>query len=663
MSDREDFVAEGRDDGLTVQPLGEGESANVSTLDFAAGGLKNADSLSILDGEFGAGQESAPPDSEADETLTPGWQDDPGQAPEAEDEMETDAAPVPSPPRRRGGFNPVGLGLLSFVSSLVAVLAAACAILTLTSGTILDAPQFLRKDLIELQWPAAMFAGALLLALLGAALVGHAVARGRRRYEVAEELLQKVGSLDPNDRDTWADPVLQEHPVLGRFLSELGQTTERKDIKLAGFIGLEGEVFRLEKSLAEGSRGDLAGRYDHQGVSRLADEILRLWDERQQVSREVTSLGGKLSDGGARLCNGLQEAANWNSAALDRLHVQLAALEKLAPSLKQLNQDVRHLARERQDIASLKGTLGAVREEFSILPAADSSETIGSIAENIKDLVSKGGSLAIKAATGVAALGPQGQELLGLTQELQSIVTEFRAASTRLEALFVNQEKAANVMASMRQKLDGVKNTIKPDPQAQQAWQSMNSGLADLTESLRGVAAAFGGLSPEFNTQTEHLNQLGRGCAALTGGRFAPAASSESAPTDGLAVERFEPFARADMTPGSPTRAGSPFVVPAEEPGVPADVPVRRMAPGLQAASPLLEPQVPPIAATPKPSPPPPQAPRQAPTKDSSLVEEEDRVYDLSEFDAVDLDQEPASADAEEDRIYDLQELGAVALD
>jgi hypothetical protein len=324
---------------------------------------------------------------------------------------------------------------------------------------------------------------------------------------------------------------------------------------------------------------------------------------------------------------------------------------------------VRHLARERQDIASLKGTLAAVREEFSILPAADTSETIGSIAENIKDLVSKGGNLAIKAATGVAALGPQGQDLLGLTQELQSIVTEFRAAATRLEALFVNQEKAANVLGSMRQKLDGVKNTIKPDPQAQQAWQSMNSGLTDLAETLRGVASAFSEMSPEFNSQTENLNKLGRECAQLTGGRFDAASCTESAPVDGLAVERFEPFARADVTPASPIRSDSPFVVPAEEPGFLAAEPVRRRAPGLEGAPPLMEPQVPPIAATLRPSAPPPPVPPQAPTEDSLLVEHEDRVYDLSEFDAVDLDKESTSDEAEENRIYDLAELGAVALD
>jgi hypothetical protein len=51
-----------------------------------------------------------------------------------------------------------------------------------------------------------------------------------------------------------------------------------------------------------------------------------------------------------------------------------------------------------------------------------------------------------------------------------------------------------------------------------------------------------------------------------------------------------------------------------------------------------------------------------APADESPLHPGGERVYDLSEFDAISLREEEPVADDEADRIYDLSEFGAVAL-
>ena len=137
-------------------------------------------------------------------------------------------------------------------------------------------------------------------------------------------------------------------------------------------------------------------------------------------------------------------------------------------------------------------------------------------------------------------------------------------------------------------------------------------------------------LGGEFNGQSERLQVIGEGCAELTGATFAPSPpspDSDAGPAaPGLLVDKFDPFAAKRGVASAP----------------PADPVAADQAPD-HLAGPL------------------PEEVDQGDLSQLSLSDEDDTVYDLSDFEAVVVEEAPEPAD--EDRIYDLSEFEAEAIE
>ena len=94
----------------------------------------------------------------------------------------------------------------------------------------------------------------------------------------------------------WQDEDFTVMPDLANNLLTMKYTHERLLSKHTRTVGLDGELLRLEKALVNGERIDLTTKYDHPAAGRLADEALRLFDERSQARTQWEELNTKLKD-------------------------------------------------------------------------------------------------------------------------------------------------------------------------------------------------------------------------------------------------------------------------------------------------------------------------------------------------------------------------------
>ncbi len=204
------------------------------------------------------------------------------------------------------------------------------------------------------------------------------------------------------------------------------------------------------------------------------------------------------------------------------------------------------------------------------------------------------------------------------------------------------------------------------------------------------VAAGLANLSKNFSVQEQRLSQVLQLASALTGVQADDVGDPDAAPGSGMLVDRFDPFAAGAKPdsglvadPFAATSEHSIFdpdaaqssdfartVVPGED-DQPVDppTPVADVAPtpdpDLVTASDLLMDEAP---AAPAPSLLEPDLeaagdPAPPVSADSPLPLEGEKVYDLSEFDALPLHDGQPAADSADERIYDLSDFGAVKIE
>lgn len=606
MSDREQFAAT---DDAQVSTAGSDQVSGRDQENGDALGVAMTSAGSLLE-QSGALADSAA--SEAAEPTTAAWPDKAhGEDFTAESQETADAKGAPGPP---SGPAPWLLGMLQTVSLLVAAVAGGYAVLLALGGR----PALLWPLSPALFQPVAlMLGGVLLLGVLGTLLTGLAASRARDRYQKSEAVIAGLAALDLAGRQNWTGDWLSSCPEVETFLTSVRYAYDRQQSKLARQIGLEGELFRLEKSIAQRTRQDLDARFDNPAAASLAETVCCLFDEGAQAQQKLEASERKLAAAGPDLCQTIQESAVWNNSALDRLNVQVAALVRQIPALEKVALTAQQADRQNATAETAKA-LDSLKQKLAQLPATENGETLDGLARSVKTLVDKGGKLAIHGASEVARLGAKGKSLLTLTEELQHLVTEFRAAATQMEAFAKNQQRTTKVVGEIRGQVAALASASGSDEHSSPNWQEL-SGLAQKTlAALRQGGSELSSLPSGFNDQSDRLSRLGQTCAELTGTPFV-CDKSAAGPAVDLEVERFNPFASAgsDGSPALSAPAPSPLMSPA--------------ATGAATQPPL------------------PQA--------------GDRVYDLSEFDAVALDNQEVTAGAEvEERIYELAEFGAVAL-
>ncbi len=513
--------------------------------------------------------------------------------------------------------------------------------------------------------------------------------RASQRQAADRALLAAVSVLDLEDPRGWQSPVLVADANLAALTERLLGTYRLQQAKLTRYVCLEGELHRLGKALAGATREDLAGQWDNVAVGTVADEALRLIDQLAALETDLAAARKQIADCGPDLVAQLAEARGWTTTAIEQVNAQGAAIERLLVKLSRLAEaptadETRSKTRQDQIIA-------AIRQDLADVPSRGARPQGDAVAADLTRLVDRASKLAFQIAMEVARLAGKNERLLPMTQDLEELTTELRgivAATGEGES----PDRTSRVLENIRGRVAELATALAErtdDPS-----RNVQAVSGELTPAARQVATALQQVSRGIGGQVQRLDQLLQLAATLTGIEVPATATAEPIvePGNSLLVDRFDPFHTGrpgeapgfdadpfansrsvfnpeitdsdfcqSVLPGSdepqsapPPLEASPSTASVDVPDFgdvfadpqpqPEPVPPPTLATGF-APPPAAEPVV-----TPEPAPPPP--PRGVAT--SVEAETQERIYDLSEFDAVLLPEE-----GEAERIYDLCEFGA----
>jgi predicted nucleic acid-binding Zn-ribbon protein len=389
--------------------------------------------------------------------------------------------------------------------------------------------------------------------------------------------------------------------------------------------------------------------------------VMQVYDASLQAQNERQALANRLDQNGASLCEKIEQASHWNCEAQDRLNCQTATLGNLVPRIQAWSPELRKSALVEEDRRQARETLDSLRRDLEALQARAGEQDLGGLAKGVKDLVARGGKLALRLAAETARAKEGEGSLLVVAEELQDLTTEFRAVATRMDDQSDYQKTIVQAVACIFDKISEFEAAaVAGEMPAADAWRELSQQVDEAQQEMQQTLAAMTDLPEGFNRQLEQLAEVGKKWAELTGAKFAP-----NQPKRSTTLARERPLSstlRVQATRSASPPAGNVELDPAQAPAfeVETSKPARPSIFGTNESKPK-----PPEMLRPLPQ---PEDFDLAPANVKSqggnppLSSAEDRVYDLAEFGAVALSEGTPVDGTADDRIYDLTEFGAVAL-
>jgi hypothetical protein len=554
--------------------------------------------------------------------------------------------------KRRRGISAVGLGFMFTVSILVAGVGVGGAIL-LAEGVhpaslwqpknLLQIDQLLNFADHPLNILYMVTMGIVFLALLGSYKMSKAAVEANARTRDAEDMLDSLTALSLDKQEDWQSQVFKEFPPAEAFVIRTLGAWRLQEARQKRLMGVEGELHRLEKALKMNSRADLTGRFDHPAVGRLADEMIRYFDARDVAVRKLEENESKDRENNTESIDLLQESRKWNGSTLDHLGVQCVALDELAGQMKNLAGHLENATAEARSTEGMTDIIEGIRKDIAVQSSGGlaASQTTS----ELNDLVDRGSKLAFKIAMEVARLGPRGERLLPMSQSLEDLTTGFRQLTDR-----VNDRDGgsapAGAMNSVHKKLETLAALITQDDPT--PWRDMADEVQDFGPAAAQISGKLTRMVDGFNEQEDRLVRLGISFADLTGVEFdsnsIPREELTDAPVASLDIIGQKPLPRSVEPTLAPVpvnpfaTADSPFLKPDE--GL-VDPEVGPEVPGLQLEGPDR------FSLNPESS------------ADMPLSEDEEKVYDLEDFEAS-----PAAESETEDteKVFDISSFGAIPM-
>ncbi len=557
------------------------------------------------------------------------------------------------PPEGRRSRDPNGDRMLGVSHGLLMALAA----LTLGAGALTaagGAPESLFdfsgfRDPLTIGdfrlHPVNAFWFSTLVALIAAVLAGVGIRRyvSRLRAEIAaqDELLDAVCALDPDEPASWRREVILADADLAATTGNLLGHYHLQQAKLTRYVGLEGELHRLEKAMAEDSSTDLQGDWENPVAGSLADQAMRLLGARDAAVEASSQQQQAHAEQGPDLVAGLRDAHHWQAGAVEQVQHLGAALERLSRQLGKLSATVPGDQDHGRRFERLVQALTAVRDGLQSLPISGSGPLEG-VRAATEGLVERASRLAFQIAMEVARLGTKGERLLPLAQDLEELITELRTAFDKDKAAAEVDDPRERILATIRGRL----GELEPQVLERMAVPELPQMLAEMAPLAGDSAATLKKLLKNCGGQSARLRDLGQLAALLTGLPIDLSDATGEVGT-GMLVERFDPFAGGQPEGGL---VADPFASSGtsifDSPAGGGDGFARAILPGQEDG----------LFATP--------ASRAAPFEldlAEALPSPTEKVYDLEEFDAQLLPAEPTAA-APSETVHELSEFDAVRI-
>jgi len=593
---------------------------------------------------------------------------------------------------RRRGISSGELGIV-FSASILATVAGVGSASLLAVGVdpaslwqpekLLAWQNYLDLERNPLNVLALICLGVVALTLLGSHAIAKAASGANRRLRDAEEMLDRITVLRLENESEWQDAVFRAYPPAATFVSETLGAWRLRGSRQKHFTGLEGELHRLEKALADNSREDLTGRFDNPIAGRLSDQVIRYFDERAALSSEVNELRNKDQVATKDIACILQDARCWHDVAGQNLDWNSGAMARFAERLEEFSAE---LARTDKG-TDPRAVFAAFKTDIQRIQKVDAATP--KFGDELTELVDKTSKLAFQIAMEVARLGPRGERLTPMTQALEDLTTEFRDLADQTGEQADPDQLWTERLAQLNKKLSELEAVVQSNNDT--AWREQvpkfGPAAAQLARNLTDINTSCG-------PQAERLTNLGSLFSEYAGTEFDPSELSsgnpDNPPAGVLFIERQMPFDDEDPGVGADNihqpADVDPFAVTppptvVEHPTDPsftgsvgeptADIFGSNIEPEqlpkLEIETSFGEGQIP--FATEKAAP-----------EDPSLSADEEKVYDLDDFGATSAaasDQAPAADDeevyevsdfagtpvADDEEVYEMEDLGAVRLE
>lgn len=560
------------------------------------------------------------------------------------------------------------VGFFYFLSVLAVGAAAGYAVMHVLGGRF--------QQLLEVQHPSfvvltATAGGLVILGLLGALTLGSTVGRASQRASRAEVILHKITQLDLEEDGGWQDEDYDDYPTLATNLESLKSTHELLQVRHARAVELEMEVQRLEAAITQRDSSELKAEFSHPLAAQVAEEAARLVAAEADLRDRLDNLDAQLVNGGGQLCIGVRAAGDWNDGMKNEVHAQSLTLTgplndvtSLAHRISELHQ----IARADSEVVT---TLDDLKDRLMSSETGAHPGELAEIAANLRESVEKIAGISFQIAINVARLGQDGVVLLPMTQQLESMTSDFKSVAARMEAISGHEGEQSTLVQQLKKDLQALIGQAAPTSSADATWDSVVDQIQNLSQTLLLVTRSLSELPDRFDQQTDRLNGLGRTGAELTGADYILVEPTVNEVIDlPTAAPVPDPVAAGDLEVeqlSAESETGRVAAPPLSEEGIvreptglfrpvagdawnepDGETPAELTATGHVDVT--LDDQAGNTAGDAVSATQPPLSP------------EEDRVYDLTEFGAVALGDDGATAAADADRIYDLEELGAVAL-
>jgi hypothetical protein len=457
-----------------------------------------------------------------------------------------------------------------------------------------------------------------------------------------ERVLEAVRRLDPEDAATWRQDALNDDSGVAAVASALLGHANLQQAKLERYVGLEGELHRLEKAMADEDAAALGAAWDSPVAGSVADQAARLVSACREATDAAARSRDELAAQGPDLVAGLRDARRWQTTVAGQLKSQGAGSERLFRRLSKVDTTASDQAAAEQMQAVRQAMESVLRNCAAPEPAAGGDGVAAEVADRT-------GRLAFRIAMEVARLGSQGERLLPLTQDLEGLVGDIRALA--------GVGGGADPAALLEKVRDGLAQ-VDLAALTTGSGRAQAEAVAELAPQAGEVATGLASLSKDVAAQSKRLDELLDLAAAMTGIEVSRGGNEGADTPDGMLVDRFDPFGDDAEEPlvADPFASGGGSVF---SPGGVSDGGFdRAVLPGQDAVT-TDEPAVGDLplvngfGVTAEPA-----GPAES---QQGLPGTSEKVYDLSEFDAQPLDD--AAADGPAEQVYDLSEFGAVRME
>jgi len=274
-------------------------------------------------------------------------------------------------------------------------------------------------------------------------------------------------------------------------------------------------------------------------ASRGKDEIGRLTEAMNGISRNLSNVVGNVRDGAEQIANASQEISTGNLDLCSRTEEQAASLATTASSMGELTETVRQNADHARQANQLAMNASTVAEKGGNIVAQvvdkmesinQSSRKIGDITGVIDGIAFQTNILALNAAVEAARAGEQGRGFAVVANEVRNLAQRSAAAAKEIKSLIaastgdVEAGRALvgeagvtmhEVLASVARVTDIMADISAASAEQSSGIEGVNLAIGEMDESTQRNAALVEEASAAAQAMQDQAAQLARAVRAF----------------------------------------------------------------------------------------------------------------------------------------------------